>query len=48
MKPFSKSIDGQDLYKLTEKQYIKNPEKWDIQFIGYNLNGKPYAMAKLK
>ena len=48
MKPYDKSIDGENLYKLSEKQYIKTPDKWDVQFVGFSINGKPYAIAKKK
>jgi hypothetical protein len=36
------------LYKITEKQYLKNPEKWGVHFVGWDTMGKPYAMAAKK
>ena len=32
-------------YKISEKQYLKNPEKWDVQFVGWYINGKPFAVC---
>lgn len=36
------------LYKISEKRYLKNPDKWIVWFIAWGDNGKPYAMAKKK
>jgi hypothetical protein len=34
------------LHKLSEKQYLKNPEKWLVHFTGWGQDGRPYAMAE--
>jgi hypothetical protein len=36
------------LTRISEKQYVKNPEKWDVHFIAWDTKGKPYAMAEEK
>lgn len=32
--------------KIYEKEYMKNPNKWDVRFIGFDDDGTPWAMVK--
>lgn len=34
--------------KIYEKEYLKNPEKWDVRFVGFDNDGTPWAMVKKK
>jgi hypothetical protein len=34
--------------KIYEAEYLKNPDKWDVRFIGFDSDGKPWAMVKKK
>lgn len=32
--------------KISEKEYLKNPEKWRVIFVGWNRTGRPWAMVE--
>lgn len=31
--------------KIYEKEYLKNPEKWKVRFVGFDDDGTPWAMV---
>jgi hypothetical protein len=34
---------NKQIYRVYEKEYSKDPSKWEVRFTAWDFNGKPYA-----